>query len=63
MPRKLPKVLIAVSRPTFAPTVLREMVKTRTRNGPTIASNASGTKNNKAEVRSEPTAKSSCKNP
>ena len=56
VPTKLPSVLTAVSRPTFPPTPLTALVSMRMKNGPTIASSESGTKNRKAEASNEPSA-------
>src|SRR5882762_11167164 len=56
VPTKLPSVPIDVNRPTFPPTPDTEDVITRTRNGPVIASNASGTKNKIIDASNEPTA-------
>ena len=49
VPATLPKVLMADNRPTLSPTFWIDCVSNRTRNGPVIASRASGTRNkNKA---------------
>src|SRR5215472_6839202 len=57
VPIKLPMVLMAVNRPTFPPTFVRDAVMTRTRKGTVIASRPRGTKNRINEASSDPTAK------
>ena len=57
VPARLPSVLIEVNRPTLPPTPEIEEVITRTRNGPVIASSASGKKNRMPEASNEPNAK------
>ena len=47
----------AVSPPILPPTVPTENVSTRTKNGPTIARSATGTKYSSEEASSEPAAR------
>jgi hypothetical protein len=57
VPARLPSVPMEVSRPTLPPTPATDEVITRTRNGPVIASNASGTKNRIVDASRDPTAR------